>query len=386
MSTVLVIGGYGNAGARISELLLENSAHQVHVGGRHRDRAQEFIEELAARDDSWRPRLRAVGMDAENRQSLDLALTEVDLCICAAGTSRTAETAVTAALSAGVDYLDIQIGRSKADRLLAHDDAARAAGVTLVTDGGFHPGVPAAMVRYADQRLGGLEVALVGSVIAMNWSELRPFTDSTVAEMMEEFRDFAYEEYRSGRWVAAGRKPRFTFPDPFGPRKAAAMGLAEMHQLTQARHGLQDTGFYVGGFNPVVDYAVIPMAMLGMRLAPDALGPPLGRLLHWGLIRFARPPYGTILQLEGNLPGQPRRVLMRISHPEAYVVTATATVAAAAQILDGTARRPGAHTQATLVEPSRFFADQAGMGLNVEWLAEPVGTPPTLTSHEGDPR
>jgi hypothetical protein len=110
--------------------------------------------------------------------------------------------------------------------------------------------------------------------------------------------------------------------------------------------------------------------MAGMRIAPDRLGRPLGRLLHWGLLRFTRPPYGTVLQLDGNEPGRPARTLMRISHPDAYVVTAAPTVAAAVQLLDGTAHCPGAHTQAMLVEPTRFFADQAAMGLTVEWLAD----------------
>ena len=202
--------------------------------------------------------------------------------------------------------------------------------------------------------------------------------------MMAEFRDFAYEEYRSGGWRSAGRQPTFTFPAPFGPRKAAAMGLAEMHQLTQALPELREAGFYVGGFNPVVDYGVIPLAMAGMRIAPDRLGRPLGRLLHWGLVRFARPPYGTILQLDGNVAGQPSRTLMRISHPDAYVVTAAPTVAAALQILDGTARRPGAHTQAMLVEPARFFADQSAMGLSVEWFADkPHQLIPITRPHSG---
>jgi saccharopine dehydrogenase (NAD+, L-lysine-forming) len=370
MSTVVVVGGYGNAGAAISGLLLAHSDHAVRVGGRHPDRARRLVDQLVAQDARWSARLEAVDVDAGDAASLDRALEGVDLCIAAAGTSRSAQTAVATALSAGVDYLDIQVGHAKAERLLAMDADARAAGVTLVTDGGFHPGVPAAMVRYADQRMGGLERALVASVIAVDWAALRPLADSTVAEMMEEFRDFAYEEYRSGRWRSAGRQPTFTFPDPFGPRKAAAMGLAEMHQLTQAMPGLREAGFYVGGFNPVVDYAMIPLAMAGMRIAPERMGPPLGRLLHWGLLRFARPPYGTILQLDGNAAGQPPRTLMRISHPDAYFVTAAPTVAAALQILDGTARRPGAHTQAMLVEPTRFFADQATMGLTVEWLAD----------------
>jgi saccharopine dehydrogenase (NAD+, L-lysine-forming) len=371
MGTVLVVGGYGNAGAAITGLLLAHSDHAVRIGGRHPQRAQALIGELGAVGAAWPARLESVRVDAADRQSLDQALDGVDLCIAAAGTSRSAATAVAAALAAGVDYLDIQVGHAKAARLLAMDTQARAAGVTLVTDGGFHPGVPAAMVRHADQRMGGLERALVASVIAVDWAALRPMADSTVDEMMAEFRDYAYEEYRAGRWGAAGRQPTFTFPAPFGARKAAAMGLAEMRQLTRALPGLREAGFYVGGFNPVVDYAVIPLAMAGMRIAPDRLGPPLGRLLHWGLIRFTRPPYGTVLQLEGNVAGQPPRTLMRISHPDAYVVTAAPTVAAALQILDRTAHRPGAHTQAMLVEPSRFFADQAAMGLTVEWLADP---------------
>jgi saccharopine dehydrogenase (NAD+, L-lysine-forming) len=370
MGTVLVVGGYGNAGAAITELLLTHSDHTVRVGGRREDRARLFVGELGARDPQWVTRLEAVGVDATARASLERALDGVDVCIAAAGTSRSADIAVEATLARGVDYLDIQVGHAKAERVLAMDARARDAGVALVTDGGFHPGVPAAMVRYANQRLGGLQRATVASVIALDWASLRPLAESTVAEMMEEFRVFAYEEYRDGRWSTAHSQPTVTFPEPFGPRKAAAMGLAEMHQLTDALPGLRDTGFYVGGFNPVVDYTIIPLAMAGMRIAPDRLGRPLGRLLHWGLLRFTRPPYGTVLQLDGNEAGRPPRTLMRISHPDAYVVTAAPTVAAALQVLDGTARRPGAHTQAMLVEPTRFFADQAAMGLTVEWLAD----------------
>jgi saccharopine dehydrogenase (NAD+, L-lysine-forming) len=370
MSTVLVLGGYGNAGAKICSLLLAHSSHTVRIGGRHLDRARDQAVELAAANEDWSARLQSVAVDARDRTSLDHALDGVDLCIAAAGTSQDATTAVDAALAAGTDYLDIQVSRTKADRLLAMDAEARASGVTVVTDGGFHPGVPAAMVRYADERLGGIERALVSSVIAVDWAALRPVADSTVAELMEEFRDYAYEEYRTGSWGTAKALPTFTFPAPFGSRKAVAMGLAEMHQLTDALPGLRDTGFYVGGFNPVVDYAIIPVAMAGMRIAPARLGPPLGRLLHWGLVRFSRPPYGTVLQLDGNTPGRRMATLMRISHPDAYQVTAAPTVAAALQILDGTARRPGAHTQAMLVEPTRFFADQSAMGISVEWLAD----------------
>lgn len=368
MSTVLVIGGYGNAGAEITRLLLAHSDHHILVGGRSRERGLAFVDEVrAGATADATSRVEAVTLDATDHPSVEAALDGVDLCLVAAGTSTSGAT-VDAALARGVDHLDIQVGGSKAARILALDARARAAGVTLVTDGGFHPGVPAAMVRHADRLLGGLERAAVGSVIAVDWGSLRPLAESTVAEMMEEFREFAYEEFRGGRWVTARRQPTFTFPPPFGRRTASAMGLAEMRQLTSALPGLREAGFYVGGFNPVVDYTVIPLAVVGMRVAPDRLAAPLGRLLHWGLVRFSKPPYGTLLQLVGNEPGRPARVLMRLGHPDAYTVTAAPTVATALQLLDGTGRSPGAHTQAMLVETTRFFDDQARMGLDIDWF------------------
>ena len=43
MGTVLVVGGYGNAGAAITRLLLAHSDHVVRIGGRHPQRARALI-------------------------------------------------------------------------------------------------------------------------------------------------------------------------------------------------------------------------------------------------------------------------------------------------------------------------------------------------------
>lgn len=375
---VLIVGGYGNAGAKIARLMLEHSDHVVRVGGRDQSRASRLREVLVEMDPRLGDRVEWVRVDVRDPVSLSAALEGVDVCVNAAATAAQAEAVVQTVLSSRTHYLDIQVGRAKADRVLGLDPAARQAGITVVTDGGFHPGVPAAMVRYADQRLGGLERALVGSVIAIDWAALQPLAASTVGEMVEEFRDFPYEEFRDGRWRTAGRQPRFEFPAPFGVRKASAMGLAEMHQLTREMPGLAEAGFYVGGFNPVVDYAIVPLAIAGMRLAPGHLARPLGRLLHWGLVGFARPPYGTVLQLDGVVAGGPLRPLMRVGHADAYTVTAAPAVACALQLLDGSALRPGAHTQAMLVDPPRFFADMAQMGLTIDWLPDSAPAAPRV--------
>ncbi len=55
------------------------------------------------------------------------------------------------------------------------------AGCCFITDGGFHPGLPAFLVRYAAQYFDQLVCARVGSVIKEDWKKL-DVENSTVYE------------------------------------------------------------------------------------------------------------------------------------------------------------------------------------------------------------
>ena len=67
-----------------------------------------------------------------------------------------------------------------------------------------------------------------------------------------------------------------------------------------------------------------------------------------------------------NAHGQGRSLRMKVSHTDAYVVTAAPAVACLIQYFDGTIRKPGLWKQATLVEPVRFFDDLARLELQIK--------------------
>lgn len=57
----------------------------------------------------------------------------------------------------------------------------------------------------------------------------------------------------------------------FGHQYSLPMYLPEMRPLPEMYPGLQNTGFFVGGFNWFTDWFVSPLIMAGLKLAPGAV-------------------------------------------------------------------------------------------------------------------
>ncbi|QTF07445.1 hypothetical protein HC231_05550 [Brenneria izadpanahii] len=262
MKRILVIGGYGHAGAQIVDLLLAVGEAHITVAGRNLARATRFVQDREA----YASRLAGMALDARDAAQLGTAALGMDLVIVAAGTSSTVVPGALAVIAAGADFLDIQVSAAKVRQLQALD--------------------------------------------------------------------------------------------------------AQMRALTASLPMLREGGFRVAGFNLITDFLVIPIVMAGMKLSPSLTARPLARLLRASIIHGSRPPYGAALQLDGGKRGE-NRTLLRISHADAYAMTAAPVVATVLQLLDGSARRPGVHLQAMLVDPPRFFADLQRFGIQVDRFFQP---------------
>ncbi len=367
--SILILGGYGNAGLPIARLCLEHTDTRLVLAGRNQSKAVEAAAQLNGQFEGFR--VSGIQVDASSEDDLKRALVGVDLLVVASSSARYARETASAALGAGVDYLDIQYSTAKVKALQAMTSDIEAAGRCFITDGGFHPGLPAALVRYAGDNIDHLERAVVGCALRVDWKAFAVGAE-TAEEFMSEMLDYQSLLYRDGQWRKAKMWRtrdflRMDYGEPFGRPYAVPMMLEELRALPEMIPSLRETGFYITGFNWFVDWVLFPVGMLALRLWPRRALRPVGRLIFWGLDTFSRPPYGIVLQLEasGQDKGQAKALKVRIAHEDGYLLTAAPTMACIAQYLDGTAAKPGLHFMAHVMEPARMLKDIKKMGVEV---------------------
>lgn len=367
-TNILILGGYGNTGRLIADYLLPECDANLIIAGREASRAEALAGSLA---EKYPGRVSGRGLDAGNAAVLRDALKGVHLLVAASSTSQYAGETASACLDRGVDYLDLQYSTGKIRVLQSLRSRIDSSGQTFITDGGFHPGLPAVLVRYAALKFDRIFKANVGSVIKIDWKPLS-FSPATVEEMVGEFSDFDSRFFKDGRWTRARMDivmdyVRMDFGPPFGRQVCMPMTLEEMRRLPERFPDLRETGFFVGGFNPVTDWIVMPVMMMALKLSPRLMDA-MGRWMMWSLKSFTRPPYGTRLKLEaeGEKNGQLTTFEMLLSHQDGYVFTAVPVVATILQWLDGSIRQPGLFTQGELVQPERLIRDMQRMGIAVQ--------------------
>lgn len=361
---IFILGGYGLTGKLLARHLLQQTAAEIVIAGRNLEKAAAFAGQLNGAFAGERVSARRA--DAADGRQLQRALAEADLLLVAAPTTQHVDTVLQAALAAGVDYLDIQLDAHKLARLKAIAPQIEAAGRCFITEAGYHPGLPAVMVRQAAAQLDTLDSAVVAGYLNMGHD--LPYSNA-VDELMEAFRHYEAQTYQDGRWTEPGHYTtrEIDFGGAIGPRHCFSMFFEEMRDLPAMYPTLRELGFYIASTHWMVDWVITPLVMAGLKVPSPGVSHNLGRLMWWGMQTFARPPYLVMIHItaRGRKDGAPATVEIAVSHADGYELTAIPVVASLMQYLDGTARRPGLWYMGHLVEPGRFFVDMAAMGAAV---------------------
>ena len=361
MKKILILGGYGNTGRVLAGYLLKWTAADIILAGRHPEKAQMLVQSLQF--EFGFDRIRTMQVDAAQGADLEAALSGIDLLVVASPAVQNPMPVIDAALKTKVDYLDIQLSAKKLAYLQSRAEDIRQSGCCFITEAGFHPGLPAAMVRHAAGKLDNLVSADVFSYLNIGHSA--PYTEA-VNELMEVFKHYDARVYRDGSWTKSNsyRMQKADFGGDIGVRNCYPMYFEELGGLPAAIPTLKQTGFYMSELHPLLDWVVTPVVLAGIKLFPVKGMVPFGKLMWNAMCSLPKPPYRVIMQLmaAGLTAGKPAEYRLIISHANGYDLTAIPVAACILQLLDGTACKPGLWMMGHLVESDRLMRDMAAMG------------------------
>ena len=362
--TILVLGGYGEAGKVFCRYLLKETDVKVIVSGRRVGKAEELVDKL--KKEFSPDRISARYADASNIESLRKAFQNIDLVLVAATTTKWAKQVARAALDCNTDYLDIYFGQDVYPVLEEMRSQIEQAGRCFITQAGFHPGLPAVYVRKGAQYFDRYDKANVA--FAMNIKIEK--TDS-VYEIVDAVADYKPKFFKDGKWKTGTYKDAIEIDlgSLFGVKKCIPMDMKEIEPLPEM-FGLQETGVFTPGFNWFVDWLVFPFMMLSQKIKRGWLRDFSARMLVWGINTFSKDEEGVvfILEAEGEKDGTPRKLRIFSGHSSGYDFTVIPVLACLNQYFDRSIRKPGLWMMGHLVDPDRLFEEMQKMGVRIQTL------------------
>lgn len=368
MATFLLIGAYGAAGREMASLLLRATSADLVLAGRSLAKAQALAAELGLAHPG---RVRAAQADAGRPDSLSNALHGVDLLLDLTSAPDLAAQLARTALHVGADFLDIHFQGKVFRQLAPLGQDFENAGRLLLTQCGCHPGLPAALIRVAARRFDKLERASVGMGM-----HLRVENETTALELVDAMtEEDASLVYGQGAWrTPAGSGQRaFDLGPRFGWRPCYPMFLEELRALPHM-FGIDELGLYAAGFNPVVDYCLLPLIMLCGKFRLRWTRPVLARLFTWGVNAFARqrPGMSFLLEAQGQRQGQAATLRLLVDSDSPYALTALPVVACLRQYLAQGLPRSGLWCMGQAVDPDLLLDDMAALGATITWDWRPA--------------
>jgi len=361
-TTIFVLGGYGGTGREVCRKLLETTTSPLIIAGRDLDKARTlsagFVLEFPKR------KISAVYADASKYESLLKAFGGVTLIIDATTATGDVLNVARAAIEVGADYLDFHFEQNVVVKLESIRKEIEQSNRCFITQAGFHPGLPAALVRYASIQFGEMTKANIG--MCMNTKIEKP---ESIYELVDMLSDYKVDIFKKGIWKRAGWADfaSFNFGEDFGWKTCYPIQMAEMLILPKMFPQLKETGVYVAGFNWFIDYFVFPFAFLLCAIKKGFGRRLLARLLTFGFNKIPSRGKGVsfVLEASGAKAGKSANFRILLHHDDAYAFTAIPVVILVRQYLDGTIKQPGLWLMGHIVEPRRLLKDMAAMGVIV---------------------
>jgi saccharopine dehydrogenase-like NADP-dependent oxidoreductase len=274
MRTVLVLGGYGFFGQRISAALASTPSMRVLVGGRDLERA--------------RAASRAMGLPAENGVALDahdhsfsnfLRSLHVDVLIHTAGPFQGQDYSVArAAIEAGCHYIDLADGRQFVAGISALNASASVAGVSVISGASSVPALSSAVIdRFLPKfrQLGAIRIGISSGARAPGLATVRGVF-SYGGKPIRSWQDGAWADTHG--WLNLSRH---SFPPPLGKRWLGSCDVPDLELFPKRYPTVRTVSFQAGFASDLGHLAVWSLAGLvkgGILTNMTSFASPLNRL------------------------------------------------------------------------------------------------------------
>jgi saccharopine dehydrogenase-like NADP-dependent oxidoreductase len=304
MQTVLVLGGYGFFGHRISTALAASESLRVLIAGRDRNRATKTARAIGLSPE------RAVFLDAcDPELAAALRRLQVDVLIHTAGPFQGQDYAVArAAIEARCHYIDLADSRQFVAGISSLGALAAAAGLTVISGASSVPALSSAVIeRYLPKfrRLESIQIGISSGARAPGLA--------TVSGVFS-YGGKPIRSWQDGAWVDTYgwlNLHRHRFPAPLGNRWLGSCDVPDLELFPQRYPTVRTVAFQAGFASDLGHLVVWTLAGLvkhGVLTDMRVFARPLNRLSRW-IEPIASDKGGMFVSLEGEgTEGVPLRI------------------------------------------------------------------------------
>jgi saccharopine dehydrogenase-like NADP-dependent oxidoreductase len=304
MPTVLVLGGYGFFGQRISAALASAASLRVMIAGRDLGRARAVARTMGL------PVQHAVAVDACGADLAEnLRRLQVDVLIHTAGPFQGQDySAARAAIEAGCHYIDLADGRQFVAGISSLSTLASAAGVTVISGASSVPALSSAVIDRYLPRFGRLEAIRIGISSGARAPGLATVRGvfSYAGKRIRSWQDRAWVDAYG--WL---NLTRHQFPPPLGKRWLGSCDVPDL-ELFPDRYQTARTVTFQAGFASDLGHLVVwglaGLVKAGILSNMSMFASPLNRLSR-SMESIVSDKGGMFVTLEGEgKDGAPLRI------------------------------------------------------------------------------